>query len=65
MAVDCLSWIALENSVMKMRVLRVDAALRRGDPTGQTDRRSGDSGPTIGSHTPPKTAVFICGGDLE
>ncbi len=41
------------------------AVTRRGGCPGQTGRRSGDSGPTIGSHTPPKTAIFICGDELE
>jgi hypothetical protein len=34
--------------------LKVVAALRRGELPGQTGRRS-----EIGSHTPPKTAIFI------
>ena len=51
---------ALENAV-----LEVDAALRRGELPGQTDRRSGDSGPTIGSHASPKTAIFIGSSDLK
>ncbi len=50
---------------MKMRVLKVAAALRRGGCRGQTGRRSGDSGPTSGSHTPPKTAIFIRGSEVE
>ncbi|HVN80079.1 MAG TPA: hypothetical protein VMW38_13865 [Terriglobia bacterium] len=50
---------------MKMRILRVAAALRRGGSQGQIGRRSGDSGPTIGSHANPQTAIFICGGELE
>jgi hypothetical protein len=37
----------------------VGAALLRGDRPGQTGRRS-----EIGSHTPPKTAIFIGGGEL-
>jgi hypothetical protein len=43
----------------------VGAALRRGDQPGQIGRRSGDSGPTFGSHTPPKATIFIGGGELE
>jgi hypothetical protein len=45
---------------MKMRGLSVAAALRRGGCQGHTPRRS-----EIGFHTPPKTAIFICGGELE
>ena len=36
------------------------AALRRGDRPGQVVRRS-----EIGSHTPPKTAIFIGVDELE
>jgi hypothetical protein len=43
----------------------VGAVLLRGDLSVQTGRRSGDSGPTIGSHTPPKTVIFIHRGELE
>jgi hypothetical protein len=44
-----------ENAGFKVR-----AALRRGELPGQTGRRS-----EIGSHTPPKTAIIIGGGELE
>ncbi|HVN78522.1 MAG TPA: hypothetical protein VMW38_05950 [Terriglobia bacterium] len=40
--------------------MKVDAALRRGGSPAQPDRRS-----EIGSHTPPKTRIFIRGGELE
>jgi len=39
--------------------LKVVAALRRGELPGRTRRRS-----EIGSHTPPKTRIFIRGGEL-
>jgi hypothetical protein len=43
----------------------VTAVTLRGDLLVQTGRRSGDGGPTIGSHTPPKTALFIGDGALN
>ena len=45
---------------MKMRVLRVAAALRRGGCRGEIGRRS-----EIGSHTLPKASIFIDRGELE
>jgi len=45
--------------------IKVAAALRRGGSPVQTARRSGDSGPTIGSHAPPMPAISICGSQLE
>ena len=48
-----------ESAVLKVDAARVTAVTRHGELPGQTGRRS-----EIGSHTPPKTSIFIRGGDL-
>jgi len=47
-------------SFYKNAGFKVAVALPRGGSPGQTGRRS-----EIGSHAPPKTVIFICGGELE
>ncbi|HVN80966.1 MAG TPA: hypothetical protein VMW38_18395 [Terriglobia bacterium] len=54
-----------ENAGIKVAAGRVTAVTRRAGSPVQTDRRSGVSGPTIGSHTPPKTTIFSSGSELE